>query len=179
MYLSLGLVRYIFLFRCINLLQQVWGWTQSIFKSMWCGWSSSLWKCSLTSSSLSSMLSLSSGNCMGIFYFVLNYANFFQNPQSSEGKTKYDSGNVSWSQWSHSWPAEKGQKHGHSPDLYCGHVHSLPESQNHSWHLWSFLLWPYKWHFSLPVSIFFGNPHLSLTFDVGCQFSLQLSDLHA
>ena len=28
-------------------------------------------------------------------HFVLNYANFFQNPQSSEGKTKYDSGNVS------------------------------------------------------------------------------------
>ena len=60
--MSLWLCILHFLCRCINLLQQVWGWIQSIFKSMWCGWSSSLWKCSLTSSSLSSMLSLSSGN---------------------------------------------------------------------------------------------------------------------
>ena len=107
------------------------------------------------------------------------YINFFQNSKSGEGKAKYDSGNVSWSQWGHSRTAEKGQKYGCSSDLYCGHVHSLPESQNYPWHFWSLLLRPCKWHFSLPVSILFGNPHLCLSFDVGCQFSLQLSDLHA
>ena len=108
-------------------------------------------------------------------YFVTQlhtYVNFFQNSKSGEGKAKYDSGNVSWSQWGHSRTAEKGQKYGCSSDLYCGHVHSLPESQNYPWHFWSLLLRPCKWHFSLPVSILFGNPHLCLSFDVGCQFSL-------
>ena len=51
-----------FTYRCINLPPQKWGWIPFTSKCMWCGWSSSLWKWSLTSSSLSSTLSLSSGN---------------------------------------------------------------------------------------------------------------------